>query len=128
QRHRAAIADKCPTSIAQPLAKGPALEKHDFDDYPDLGYYTWLWKRMHTRDGEIVGEFGRFENLRSELLRLLRSTGTELTPQLVAAIESAPAANTSSQRDKYQTYYDPELRDLVADKDRYIIERFGYEF
>jgi hypothetical protein len=42
-------------------------------------------------------------------------------------IRSAPPENASDRR-PYRDYYTDELRDLVAERSRLIIDRFGYSF
>jgi hypothetical protein len=123
----AQIAERSPRKIENPLVRSPALERGDFETYPDMGYYSWLWRRMHGRDGDFAGDIGRFESFRPELLRLLRSTGAALRPEVEQYILTSPPANTVAHR-HYRDYYDAELRDLVAAKDAFIIERFGYRY
>jgi hypothetical protein len=138
----ARITERSPVKIADPLQRSPALEKIDFERYTDIanaGYYSWLWRRMHTRDGggggggrdegdgEIFGEIGRFESFRPELMRLLRDTGTTITAEVEQYILTTPPANTVAHG-HYREYYDAELRDLVAEKDDFIIRRFGYQY
>jgi hypothetical protein len=72
----------------------------------------------HTITGRIL----RMEDLNGELLDLLRSLGREVSMEELEAIGKT---NASSHR-KYDTYYDDETYRLVAERDRFIIERFGY--
>lgn len=125
--HLAQITESSPIKIEDPLQRSPALEKSDFERYPDMGYYSWLWRRMHGRDGEVAGEIGRFESFRSELMRLLRGTGTMITSEIERYILTSPPANTVAH-EHYREYYDAELRDLVAEKDDFIIRRFDYQY
>lgn len=71
--------------------------------------------------------FGRFEMLRQELERLLHEAGHELPPPMLEAIRSSPPRNGVA-RASYRTFYNAELRDLVAKAEAHMIERFGYEF
>jgi hypothetical protein len=77
--------------------------------------------------GEVLCEIAKFESLRSDVERFLHRHKIPVTPALVAALRSAPKKNTS-KRGPYQQYYDDAGRDLVAEADRAIIERYGYEF
>jgi hypothetical protein len=65
-------------------------------------------------------------SLRHELLRLMSSAVT-LPPFLVKAIQTYPSVNVSSH-DHYRTYYDQELREIIAEKEKWIFERFDYAF
>jgi hypothetical protein len=82
---------------------------------------------MHRRGGQIVGEFGRFEQLRSEMLRPLERTGTPITSKVKRYLDQGPALNAASHA-PYRKYYDRELRDLVGRQDAYILDRFGYRY
>lgn len=95
---------------------------------PAIGYYGWLTRRMFTVDGHMDDmHFGRTENLRPDLLRILEETGTAMSPQLREAILAAPAVN-ASQRAPYQESYDDELREQLAVKERALIDAFDYRF
>lgn len=72
----------------------------------------------HTVASRIL----RMEALNEELLELLTSLGKKLSMEDLEAIGKT---NASSHR-KYDTYYDDETYRLVAERDRFIIERYGY--
>ena len=119
---------------------------------PDLGFETFLRAALYTRDfryrvGRWMREegldlysamfrditmprrsvwFGRFENLRADLLRFLDEV-TTVDEALRKRILTSPAEYVGGHRD-YRTYYTPELRDLVAERCERIITRFGYRF
>ena len=95
---------------------------------PDAGYLTWLTRYMCFVGGAPTGlRMGRMEHLREELVSLLEAYETALMPGFRDAIAKAPAVNASPRRD-YRSYYDAELRELVAERDWAIIESYGYEF
>lgn len=71
----------------------------------------------------VTSRILRMETLNDELLDLLASVGKTMTMEELEAIGKT---NASSHR-KYDTYYDDETYKLVADRDRYIIERYGYQ-
>jgi hypothetical protein len=71
-------------------------------------------------------EVGRFENLREDFIAFLARHNAS-TPALVEALRTAAVENPS-ERGPYRDHYDGELRDLVADRARVIVERFGYRF
>lgn len=91
----------------------------------NLGFYSFQFRRMFG-DGQDV-TFGRMESLRDDLRAFLQAQSIALTPAMSAFIAAAPPVNTSEHQ-HYSRYYDESLRDLVAERDRLVIERFGYTF
>ncbi len=110
-----------------------------------LGFQDSLRNALHSRDAlqrgegpftqtirEMLGhdvafvQVGKFERLRSELLRLFELCTTVPEP-LRAAIADLPVQNASEHR-HWRTYYDPALRDLIAQKDAEALRFFGYSF
>jgi hypothetical protein len=87
------------------------------------GWYTFLFRRMYA---ELPVHFLHKENLREELLAFLR--GQDLvTPQLEAHVRAAPPANVT-RHGPYRGYYSPALARLLAERERPVVERFGYAF
>ena len=88
-----------------------------------LGFYSFLYARLYegTADPTVL----RVEGLREELRTALASLG--VLPNACAEIflENAPPLNTSAHGPPAQ-YFDEQLAALVGDRDRAIIERFGY--
>lgn len=70
---------------------------------------------------------GRFENLREELLSFIQKSGMPISEALNKAISEDPPINNFKRR-PYAEYYDDELRDLVYEHDRAIIDKYGYQF
>jgi len=91
----------------------------------------------------------RVEDLRNEMLRFFDSIGLKLTAEQIrilmetevnspsgkpspttfdidACRSSSSAFSNTSKHEPYATYYDDELRNLVAEKERLIVELFGY--
>lgn len=87
------------------------------------GWYTFLFRRMYA---ELPVHFLHKENLRAELLEYLRKQGFE-SPALEERIRQAPPANTTSHR-PYREYYPPALAHLLGEREREVVERFGYRF
>ncbi len=117
------------TSATPAKFSRPGLVSSDFNGYSaGLGYYSWLFMQMHERKGRIRGSIGRFEDLRAELLRLMEKTGTPITPAMRAYIVESEKLNSSSRDTDYRGYYDEELQQLVYEKDKRLIEKFGYQF
>ncbi len=107
----------------------PGLRSEDFANYPDnLGYYSWLFKLMYESEIDHRVHIGRFEGLRDETKRLLRIAGTPISSNIDAYLSEAGALNKSSRPMDYAEGYPPELERLVADKDKYLIDQFGYDF
>ena len=107
----------------------PGLRSEDFANYPDnFGYYSWLFNLMYESDIDHRVHIGRFEDLRNETKRLLMIAGTPITNDMDAYLSEAGALNKSSRPMDYAGGYPPELERLVADKDKYLIDQFGYDF
>ncbi|MGE5626406.1 MAG: hypothetical protein ACM3ZT_12760 [Bacillota bacterium] len=95
---------------------------------PETGYFSWLVGYMCAVEGSLKGlHMGRMEALREDLPRLLQECGAPPSDALRQAIAAAPAVNASPRRD-YRGYYDPESMGWVAERDRAIIEEYGYRF
>lgn len=126
------LIDAAPQSLTPdivPRRRRPGLVRQQFADYPsDKGYYSWLLAQMHEVDGSLIGHFGHFEQMREDLLRLLEETGCPVPNAMLREIQSAPAVNTSFRKPDYREYYSPALRDLVAKKDRTLLEHFNYTY
>jgi hypothetical protein len=121
-----------PTSIdarTPPRRHLPGLRAKYFAEYPDdVGYYSWLFQLMYESDIDHDIHIGRFENLREEALRLFELTGTPITNDIRAYLTEAGALNSSRRPKSILGGYPPELEQLVADKEKYLIDQFAYEF
>jgi hypothetical protein len=107
----------------------PGLRSEHFKNYPcDLGYYSWLVQLMFESEHGHQIHFGRFENLRTDALRLFEETGTPITSAITAYLAEAEPLNVSPRPKSYAGCYGPELEQLVARKDGHLIDRFGFEF
>ncbi len=107
----------------------PGILKKHFKEYPNhCGYYSWVIKKMHEVDGVFVGQIGRFENLRADLLSLFDITQTPITSTMYNYINKGKAINTSQRNKSYQAYYETDLKDLIYEKDQFIIDKFSYQF
>ncbi len=107
----------------------PGLRSEHFANFPeDHGYYSWLFKLMYESEIDHRIHIGRFENLREEALRLFEQTGTPITKGITTYLKETEAMNSSSRPYSYIEGYGPELEQLVAEKDKYLIDRFGYVF
>ena len=68
----------------------------------------------------------QLESLATDLITTLIQAGHLLSPEQIAAIEQANRTNTS-RRQMTDFYYDAETIALVAEKERFIIEKYGYQ-
>jgi len=112
-----------------PRIGNPGLRSEHFANFPEnLGYCSWLFKLMYESKRRHRVHLGRFEDLREEAIRLLTITGTPITEGITSYLEKADVLNSSPRPSSYIGGYPPELEQLVADKDKYLIDQFGYEF
>jgi hypothetical protein len=107
----------------------PGLRSEQFAAYPEnFGYYSWLTRTMFESKKSHRVHIGRFEDLRDEALRLLTITRTPITKGITSYLDNADALNSSPRPTDIMGAYPPELELLVADKEKYLIDKFGYEF
>jgi len=74
----------------------------------------------------FVDAFIRTEALEADTLRILDDHGLSPTEEKRAAILAIPKTNTSSRKRDFVSYYDPDTVALVAEREKLIIDRFGY--
>ncbi len=75
----------------------------------------------------LVSHFILNENLEADFLRAVAACGVELTDDQIAQVNSARKRNVSSRPLGTSDYYTAELAALVGDRDRFLIEKFGYK-
>lgn len=80
----------------------------------------------HEREHCFVDYFIRNESLETDLLDALELAGVKVPPQVHTDLMERPKTNTSSKKRGAGYYYDAETEKLVGDRDRFIIEKFGY--
>jgi len=90
-----------------------------------LGFYSFLYSYMYDGDGRL--EVATMEGMRDEFPKLVATLGEPVSEAAASDFANAPARNSSAHR-PYPEYYDADLRDLVGERDRGVIERFGYRF
>lgn len=109
--------------------RGVGLTTHDVRELHEsgAGYYSWLFQRMlgDTDDGRTF--IGRFENLRDDFIDIMDRLQVEQADALREALDNRERKNVS-RHSHYSHYYDDELRDLVAEQESSLIEKFGYRF
>ena len=96
-------------------------------------YNKWMTEGRAARTLDEVRAFAdansitrrilRMETLNEELLEVMKSVGADVSME---KLEEIGKTNASEHR-KYNDYYDDETYRLVAERDRFIIERFGYQ-
>jgi tetratricopeptide (TPR) repeat protein len=93
----------------------------------DSGYYSWLFGRMLGTEPDDQTHIGRFENLQEDFLDIMDQLEVSESEALKHELENRERKNFS-QHSHYSHYYDNELRDLVAEREHRLIERFDYSF
>ncbi len=107
----------------------PGLRSEHFEKFPENhGYYSWLFQLMYESNNTHRIHIGRFENLRAEALRLFEQTGTTITKGIATYLNEAKALNASKRSSDYIGVYPADLQQLVTDKEKYLIDRFDYDF
>jgi tetratricopeptide (TPR) repeat protein len=93
----------------------------------DCGYLSWLVRRMLGDPDSNRLVAGRFENLEEEFLEIMSELGVAEVDAMRVEFENRARANVS-RHSHYSHYYDDTLRDLVATRDKSLVEQYGYEF
>ncbi len=109
--------------------RGVGLAKDSIRDLSksETGYYSWLFDRMLGNANDHQTIIGRFENLRDDFLAIMKRLAVEETETLRIEFDKQERKNVS-RHSHYSHYYDKELHDLVARKERWLIEKYDYEF
>ena len=88
-----------------------------------LGFYSFLHERLYA--GAAAPTILRAERLNEELRTVLEGLGHLPNACAERFLDESPPLNVS-RHDPPSTYYDQELADLVADRDRMVVDRYGY--
>jgi hypothetical protein len=91
-----------------------------------LGFYAFLHAYMFGEPDRSL-HVGRLETLRTEFPRLLREVGEPASEAMLDYVATAEPMNASPHAG-YASYYNDTLRNLVAQRDLPVIERYGYRF
>ena len=89
-----------------------------------IGLYTFRFNLLFGQADDVF--FCRVESLRSDLMAFFERIGA-MSDALRSYVLSLDKKNISEHL-HYSTYYTPELAELVLNRDRPLIERFGYVF
>lgn len=108
-----------------PSKRGLNLTKTSVAELRDrgVGFYSFLYERLYagTENPVVL----RMEQLREELRSALLSLGHLPNACADRFLAEAPALNATAH-DVPSSYYDDRLASLVAERDRKVIERYGY--
>ena len=127
RQYRRALIDILPDTLDGNVGVGLTRDTIREMDAPELGYYSWQFQRMH---GDLDNErlhIGRFENLQKEFVSILRKLDVAEADAIEARFDNTPRIN-QSRHSHYSKYLDAELRDLIAEKEAGLIEKYGYTF
>jgi hypothetical protein len=90
-------------------------------------FSAMFWRRagIGAEAGRV--EIGRYENLGGDFMAFLERHDVPVPAEMSKALADAPRVG-ATHREEYRSYYDDELRDLVAEKARGVIADHGYSF
>jgi hypothetical protein len=83
--------------------------------------------KAFEKDNLIVQHIIRQDCLADDLVKALDSCGVELTDEQRKKIYDAKPTNKSNRPHPFNHYYDAASVDLVARREKFIIDRFGYK-
>ncbi len=124
---RAALAAILPKEFGSDRGSGLTRSCIESLNDPQRGYYSWLLERMLGKANSAQLHVARFENLQADFVAIMRKLGVAQADALDAALQTAERKNSSSHG-HYSQYYDEETRALVGERERSLIEAYGYEF
>lgn len=107
-------------------------------------YYVQLFSRNHSDlfsqkigDFQKLEEFDlknnllthviRMEALEDDFLKVMKAIGYEISNEQEQKIRASGKTNSSSRERSIDYYYDRETLDLVAEKERLVIQKYGYQ-
>ena len=90
-------------------------------DIPDLDAFSAI-----DQSACFVDDFIRQERLGRDLLAAVNRAGFAVDADTFSLVMDAPTINTTGWTGRLADYYDDELVALVAKRERFVIERFGY--
>ena len=127
ERHRAELIDMLPESLDN--NRGVGLTKDCIRNFSnnEIGYFSWLFQRMLGDDSGAQVHVGQFENLQSDFLAIMGQLVVKESTALQQELEKHERKNPS-RHSHYSHYYDDELRELIARKERQIVEKYVYRF
>ena len=97
-----------------------------FQRFSTMGELTQSYEELG-----FVDDYFKLESLSDEILRIIKThLPTPSAPDWEEQLHqwANQKTNTSSRLVSYRDYYTPELRDLVAKRDQWLIQKFDYSF
>ncbi len=125
--YRNALIEMLPENLEGNVGVGLTRDDIRNMNEPGRGYYTWQFERMHGDLDNPNLHIGRFEDLQHEFLSMMDELEVPQIDAIAQKFDSSPRLNRS-RHSHYSRYYDDELRELVASKEKTLIDRFGYRF
>lgn len=74
----------------------------------------------------FIDHFIRNESLEDDLLRALEKSGASVSAEAAMEIRARPKTNPSSRSKGPEFYFDAGTEQLVADRDKLLVQKFGY--
>jgi hypothetical protein len=94
----------------------------------DCDWYSALfWRTAGAGFDAGTLEVGRFETLRQDLTGFMKRHEVPVPAAFLRAVEAERPINTS-QRNRYQDYYEGGLQQLVGQKARRLVAEYGYTY
>jgi hypothetical protein len=120
------LIEKLPEQVDYGRGNIPNITKDEMQKVrgSGMGYYTFRFNYLFGNADDAF--FCRVENLREDLLSFLDGVGAA-NDELRHFVLSSDKKNTA-EHSHYSTYYTGDLADLVAVRDRQLIEKFNYTF
>jgi len=84
--------------------------------------------KAHEKKVLFVNSIIRNERLAEDLIGAIKESGETLTPEQEGEIRNAPRTNTSTRKFGKDHYYDEASVALVGEREKFIIDKFGYKF
>ena len=127
KQYRDALATMLPEHLEG--NQGVGLSKNCVNNFIDntSGYYSWLFQRMHGEINSKALHIGRFENLQEDFVAIMENLSAAESDSIRSKLASMTRINVS-HHSHYSRYYDDELRELVAEKEKLIIQKYDYKF
>jgi len=99
-------------------------KEHEQDSLRGISSYPEL--KEFEQSQCFIDRFIKNEELAHDLIQSLRDFGITVSNGAESEIRSRPKTNTSSRNHGPEYYYDSDSEGLVAERERLIIEKFGY--
>jgi hypothetical protein len=84
--------------------------------------------QAHEKKNLFIRQIIRNETLAEDLIQAVEACGETLTDEQKSQIREAPRTNTSPRKFGKSHYYDDECIALVAEREKFIIDKFDYVY